>query len=181
MIKRVLSPFNVIALLLLLLAWATWTWVGRPPATPQVPTVAQGQAGAAQRLTLYFSDAQVEGYRTEERAVPVARATPQATAQAALGALVAGPKQGGLRALPAGETPQVWLSGEHALINLPAAYTRLNYGTSGEQMLLCSMVNTLIDAGSARDVSFLVAGKSADTLLGHLDLRPAYTKDDCKL
>lgn len=179
--RRLLSPFNVICLLLLLLAWAAWTQVERPPPQPQAPAFTQSGGGQEVKLTLYFSDAQVQGYDTEQRTVRLTRDGPLATAQAALAALASGPRGGGLRALPPGEAPQVWLRGDHAVVNLPAAYAKLNYGTSGEQMLLCTVVNTLTGAGLARDVSFLVAGKNVDTLLGHLDLQGAYTRDDCKL
>lgn len=179
--RRVLTPFNILSLIVLAVLAFAYNRVQQPPPTAQVPRYDAPSAENKVDVTLYFSDAQVQGFRSEQRTLEVARDTPQSVAQAAVAALVAGPREGGLRALPqGGEVPQVWLRGEHAFVNLPASYTKLNYGTSGENMLICTVVNTLLGLPGTRDVTFLVAGKNADTLLGHLDLRDPYTKEDCK-
>ncbi|WP_045233632.1 GerMN domain-containing protein, partial [Deinococcus pimensis] len=69
----------------------------------------------------------------------------------------------------------------HFFVDLPESYTRLNYGASGEQMIVCTITQTLLGVPGARDVTFLVGGRNAETLLGHFDLSVPYTKDDCKL
>ena len=50
-------------------------------------------------------------------------------------------------------------------------------GTSGERMLLCTVTRTLLEL-KGQDVTFLLGGKNVDTL-GHLDLREAFTGQDC--
>lgn len=180
--KRVLTPFNILSLLLLALSAFAFLRVQDPPPPPELPKYGDNTQQTQVNVTLYFSDAAAQGFRTEQRALQVARNTPQSVAQAALAALVAGPKEASaLRALPEGaELPQVWARGEHFFVNFPPSYAQLNYGTSGENMLICSVANTLLDLRGARDVTFLVGGKNVETLLGHLDLRDPYTKADCK-
>jgi hypothetical protein len=181
-VRKLLTPFNVITLLLLAAAAWAYSVVGRDEPLPEVPTYGAGAERRTVQATLYFSDPQLAGYQTEKRAVTVERDSVAAVAQAALGALAEGPTSGGLRVLPKNEAvPSVWVRNDHFFVDLPESYTRLNYGASGEQMVVCTIVQTLLDLRGARDVSFLLGGRNAETLLGHFDLGAAYTKDDCKL
>lgn len=182
--RPLFSVFNVLALVLLGLALLAFRAVQQPPATPEAPLLAQtGQQNI--RVTLYFSDAQVRGYVRQTREVAVSQNDPVALAQAALNGWAAGPTAPGgavqtpLAAVPRGSAvPTVMLRGDHFVVNLPASYAQLNYGVSGERMLLCSLTRTLLEQ-RGKDVMFLVAGKNADTLLGHADLHAPYAREDC--
>ncbi|AFZ69133.1 GerMN domain-containing protein [Deinococcus peraridilitoris] len=179
--RSLLTPFNFFGLIVLALSALAYHEVNKPLAVPEVPQYGAPAKRQDVNVLLYFSDPQVQGFQTEQRTLQVTGNSLQRVAQAALEALQAGPTGDGLRTLPEGDTPQVWVRGEHLYVDLPQAYSRLNYGTSGENMLVCSVANTLLDLRGARDVTFLVNGKNAETLLGHLDLRAPFTKDDCKL
>ena len=182
--RPLFSVFNVLALALLGLASLAYRTVQQPPATPKAPALAlTGQQNV--RVTLYFSDAQVRGYVRQTREVSARQNDPVALAQATLGGWVAGPASVAstaprtLAAVPRGSAvPTVMLRGEHFVVDLPASYAQLNYGVSGERMLLCSLTRTLLEQ-RGKDVMFLLAGKNADTLLGHADLRAPYAREDC--
>lgn len=182
--RPLFSVFNVLALVLLGLSAFFYRLVQQPPATPRAPLLAQtGQQNV--KVTLYFSDAQVRGYVRQTREVVARQAGAVALAQAALNGWAAGPSvpegaaQKSLAAVPRGSAvPTVMLRGEHFVVNLPASYAQLNYGVSGERMLLCSLTRTLLEQ-RGKDVMFLLAGKNADTLLGHADLHAPYAREDC--
>ena len=80
--------------------------------------------------------------------------------------------------VPAGTAaPRVYYRSAHYYVDFPEAYGKLRYGTSGERMLLCTVTRTLLEL-KGQDVTFLLGGKNVDTL-GHLDLREAFTGQDC--
>lgn len=178
-LRRIFTPMNIIGLLLLLAAGYAKQFVSLPPPAPKVPKM-QLEEVQPQTLNIYFADPQTTGYAKEARSVPVEGTTAGKLAQGAVAAWLAGPKKGGaLRVVPAeSESPEVWLRGQHYIVNLPKSYTKLNYGLSGEHMLICSLTRTLLDK-TGQDVSFLVGGQNMATLLGHIDLRRAFTKTDC--
>jgi spore germination protein GerM len=55
------------------------------------------------------------------------------------------------------------------LVDLPAAYGRLGYGTAGETALIYGMANTLLEFKEVEQVRFLLEGKEVESL-GHLSL-----------
>jgi hypothetical protein len=177
--RRLITPINILGLLLLALSLGVRELVSRPPAPPSLPTL-QLEAVQPQAVTLYFSNAQVDGYVKEERTIQVEGKSPGKVAQAQVGAWVRGPQAGkGLRVVPSGSpAPDVWVRGPHFVVNLPQAYTKLSYGLGGERMIVCTLTRTLLDK-SGKDVLFLVGGASTQTLLGHLDLRRPWEKADC--
>lgn len=179
-LRKVLSLFNVLALLLLLAAALIYQVVQRPAPTPQLPTLELTEVHPV-KLTVYYSDPQVQALKAVTRTVQVAEETPSALAQAALDAWGEGPGNdsgGALPVVPAGTpVPRVYVRGLHYYVDFPAAYGKLNYGTSGERILLCSLTRTLLEK-RGQDVTFLLDGKDIDTL-GHLDLRDAFTRQDC--
>lgn len=181
-LRALLSPFNVIAALLALLTYGASLWAQRPPATPAPPEVRQSLRDV--NAELFFASPDMEGYFKQSRRLQVHDNLPQQLAQASLQAWVEGPQDAagrGLAVVPAGsEVPQVWVRAAHYLVNLPKSYSSLNYGASGERMLLCSLTQTLL-AVRGQDVQFLVDGQAASTLLGHMDLRSPYTRADCDL
>jgi len=180
-VRPLFSVFNVLALVLLGLSALSLRMVQQPPATPKAPRLELAQL-ESRKVTLYFSDAQVRGYVRSSRDVQVTQGTPLALAQAAVNAWAGGPgdKPGSAVAvLPKGSAaPTVWMRGDHFVVDLPQAYTNLNYGVSGERMLLCTLTRTLLEQ-RGKDVMFLVGGRNADTLLGHADLHAPYAREDC--
>lgn len=178
--KRVLTPINILGLLLLTLSLAVRTWVSQPPPAPTPPAL-QLEVVQPVTVTLYFSNAKVNSFVAEERSVSVEGQSPGKVAQAELSAWARGPLKGkGLRVIPQGSAaPDVWVRGPHFYVNLPASYGQFNYGVSGERMILCSLTRTLLGK-TGQDVLFLVGGQSAPTLLGHMDLTRPYGKADCQ-
>ena len=174
-----MTPINILGLLILILGLFAREWISAPPPSPVAPAL-QLEAVQPQNVTLYFSDAQVDGFVTETRTLQVEGKSPGKLAQAQLDAWVRGPLKGkGLRVVPQGSpAPDAWVRGSHFYVNVPASYAQLNYGLSGERMIVCSLARTLLET-SGQDVLFLVGGKSSPTLLGHLDLTRPYTKADC--
>ncbi|WP_167757906.1 GerMN domain-containing protein [Deinococcus fonticola] len=179
-LRRLFSLFNVLALLVLLAAAYTYQLVQRPVALPALPKLQLTEVHPV-KLKVYYTDKQVQTLKPLERTVNVAEETPTALAQAATDAWARGPGGLGddiLPVLPAGTpAPRIYVRGVHYYADLPAAYGKLNYGTSGERVLLCSLTRTLLDK-RGDDVTFLLDGKNIDTL-GHLDLRDAFTRQDC--
>lgn len=179
--RPLFSVFNVLSLALLGLSSLAYRVVQQPPPTPKAPRLELASQQKV-RVTLYFSDSKVQGYVKQSREVQVSENNPLDLAQAAVKGWTAGPStpnQGAVAAVPKGSAaPGVWLRGEHFVVDLPANYTRFNYGVSGERMLLCSLARTLLEQ-RGKDVMFLIGGRNADTLLGHADLRAPYAREDC--
>ncbi|GAA5512037.1 hypothetical protein Dcar01_00751 [Deinococcus carri] len=176
--KRLLSLFNVVSLALLAAAAYAYQEVRQPPSTPKPPPLELEEKRAVQ-VRVYFTDPQIQSMKPETRTVQVTQENASTLAQAALNAWASGPRaSGALRLVPEGTAaPKAWVRGQHYYVNLPAAYQKLRYGTSGERMLLCTLTRTLLEKGG-QDVTFLVEGKNVDTL-GHLDVREPYTRQDC--
>ncbi|WP_425147476.1 GerMN domain-containing protein [Deinococcus sp.] len=177
--RPLFSVFNVVALLLLALCALAYKLVQLPPAAPTPPKLQLAQTSAVP-VALYFGDSQVRTLIRQTRSVQVVQKTPVTMAQSALAAWAAGPAGGGaVAAVPKGSAvPTVWIHGEHFVVDLPASYSSLNYGASGERMLLCSLVRTLLEQ-RGKDVMFLVNAKNVPTLLGHADLHAPYAREDC--
>ncbi len=181
-LRALLSPFNVIALIVLALVYGADKVVKRPPVVAAPPEVRQTLKQA--KVSVYYVTPDMSAYFTQPREVDVQDNLPQEVGQASVRAWVAGPQGASGKALavvPAdSDVPRVWARGEHYYVDLPQSYTNLNYGATGERMLLCSLTQTLL-AVRGQDVRFLVNGQDATTLLGHMDLRSPYTKADCDL
>jgi len=178
-VRRLITPFNLVGLLVLVASLYVREWVSRPPTSPTPPPL-QLELVQPLPVTLYFSNDKVDGFVKENRTVPVEGKSPGKVAQAALVAWARGPLKGkGLRDVPQGSAvPDVWVRGVHFYVNLPTSYTQFNYGVSGERMVICSLTRTLLEQ-SGKDVMFLVGAQSSPTLLGHMDLTRPYTKADC--
>ena len=180
-LRPLFSVFNVLALALLGLSSLAYQVVQQPPPTPRPPRLALAEQQSVQ-VVIYFSDAKVQNYVQQAREVKVTQDDPVELAQAALNAWAGGPlspARGAVAVLPKGsEVPTVWLRGDHFVVNLPASYSKLNYGVSGERMLLCSLVRTLLEQ-RGKDVMFLVGAQNSESLLGHADLHAPYAREDC--
>ncbi|EYB68361.1 hypothetical protein DEIPH_ctg025orf0244 [Deinococcus phoenicis] len=176
--RRLFSLFNVVTAALLAAAAYAYQEVQRPPATPTPPKLELEERHDV-KVKVYFTDTQVQSLKPETRTVQVTEENPTTLGQAALNVWASGPSaSGALRLVPEGTAaPKLWIRGQHYYVNLPAAYQKLRYGTSGERMLLCTLTRTLLDT-RGQDVTFLVEGQNVDTL-GHLDVREPYTRQDC--
>ncbi|WP_420596526.1 GerMN domain-containing protein [Deinococcus sp.] len=177
--SRVLTPINILGLLLLALAIGLRSWVANPPPPPSPPAL-QLEAVQPLDVTLSFPNTQADGFVTETRTLQVEGKSPGKVAQAAAAAWARGPLSGrGLRAVPQNsDAPEVWVRGPHYVVSLPRSYAQLNLGVSGERMVICSLARTLL-AASGQDVLFTFGGAATPTLLGHLDLRRPFTQADC--
>ena len=179
-IRKLLSLFNVLALLVLLTAAFAFQYVQRPAPLPELPKLELTEVHPV-KLKVYYTDRQVQTLKGIDRTVNVAEETATALAQAATNAWAQGPGStvdDVLPVVPSGTpAPRIYVRGTHYYVDLPAAYGKLNYGTSGERVLLCSLTRTLLEK-RGQDVTFLLDGKNIDTL-GHLDLRDSFTRNDC--
>ncbi|WP_332888952.1 GerMN domain-containing protein [Deinococcus arcticus] len=178
LLRKLFSLFNVVAAALFVCSVLAVQAVQRTPPTP-TPPKPDLEERQALKVKVYFTDPQVQRLKPETRTIQVVQTNPRAVAQAAVNVWAQGPFDKGLLGLvPAGgAAPKVYLRGQHFFVDLPEAYARLRYGTSGERMLLCTLTRTLLDA-RGQDVTFLLGGQTVETL-GHMDLREPYTRGDC--
>lgn len=176
--KRLFSLFNVIGAALFALSLFALQAVQKVPPSPPAPQINLIERSPMQ-VKVYFTGPEVEKMVVETHTIQIAQKTPGAIAQAALNVWAAGPSvKGNIGALPKGTvSPKVYVRGTHYYVDLPASYTKLRYGTSGERMLLCTITRTMLDK-QGEDVTFLVNGQNTDAL-GHLDLREPFTRTDC--
>ena len=179
-LRKLFSLFNVLALLVLVAAALAFNVVQRPAPLPELPKLELTEVHPV-KMKVYYTDNQVQSIKGIDRTVNVTEETASALAQAATNAWAQGPGGTGedtLAVVPAGTpAPRVYVRGVHYYVDLPPAYGKLNYGTSGERVLLCSLTRTLLEK-RGQDVTFLLDSKNIDTL-GHLDLRDAFTRQDC--
>lgn len=120
-------------------------------------------------VKLHFAKDTEDGLLVEERTIQIAEG--EYTLGRVLEELVKGPQiQGAAPLVPAGTpAPTVFLRENTALVDLPAAYGRLGYGTAGEMALIYGIANTLLEFREVQQVKFLLEGKEVESL-GHLSL-----------
>ncbi len=120
-------------------------------------------------VVLYFSDAQSESLVSEKRQVSLAGGQPQAV----VNELIAGPNGAGLHAtIPSGtRLITIEISDNVAKVDFSAELIDNHPGgSSGEQMTVYSVVNSLTESSAIDSVRFLVEGNQIDTIAGHMDL-----------
>lgn len=167
--KRVLTPVNVLGLLVLLLgSWALWA-VQSDNGSKSLNLPSDLDNQGPRTIRLHFAKDTEDGLVVEERTIQVAEG--EYTLGRVLEELVRGPQIPGAAPLvPAGTpAPTVFLRESTALVDLPAAYGRLGYGTAGETALIYGMANTLLEFKEVEQVRFLLEGKEVESL-GHLSL-----------
>lgn len=169
--KRYLTVWNVLGLLILLVGAGFYLYAGRRPASDVVNLDTEKASIAEPRqveLRLYFAKPDASGFIIEKRKVELEPG--QTVYQRALDELVKGPLKTGEPLLPAGApAPTVFVSGRSAYVDLPKSYASLGYGTTGETLLIYGIANTVLDQGPLDEVRFLIGGEPAKTL-GHLSL-----------
>lgn len=179
-IKKLLSLFNVVAFICFGLSFLAYQNMQKAPPVPELPPLKLSEKSLVE-LKIFYSDIDVEKMRALVRKIQVESKDKVRLAQAAanIWAQGSGVKGGGvLDAVPKGsKTPQVYLRGDHYIVNLPAKYAKLGYGSSAERMMICTLTRTLLEI-AGKDVYYLVNSQSVD-VLRHIDLREPFTRQDC--
>lgn len=179
--NKVLTPVNIICLLLLAAAAIFQYVVTLPPKVPEYE-LNNGPATVTRSARLYFNDPALEKYRTEERKLELAVDNETNLANMAIKALMTGPRaEGSVSTLPKTEdTPTVFTREGHYYVNLPASWQKQNFGSTAELLLVCTITRTLLDLNPHNlDVVFMVDGKTVESLAGHVDLRNAFDRESC--
>jgi spore germination protein GerM len=179
------TPFNVVALLAALAVFGVRAVQQRPvqPRVDQKLLDADRPPPRRElRLRLYFASPSADGFVLEPRAASVARDAPNERLAEATRQWLAGPKTTeALRLVPAGTpAPTVFVRRDTAYLDLPEAWTRLGLGSAGELLVLCGLANTLLEAGPVSRVSFIVSGRPAESLGGHVALDEPFTAKTCR-
>lgn len=169
--KRYLTFWNVLGLLIFLFGAGVLLYVSRPPKTDVINldiAESEPQEPRQVQLRLYFANPSATGFVIEKRDVTLQPG--ESIYQRALAELVKGPRQVGEPIVPAdAPVPTVFVSGRSAYVDLPRRYGELGYGTTGETLLIYGIANTVLDQGPLDEVWFLIGGEPARTL-GHLSL-----------
>lgn len=122
-------------------------------------------------LNIYFPDANGEKLIAVKRQINPAREDKYA---AAVQALIDGPTSDkeGIYIMPKGtKLLDIKVDNGVATVNFNKAFkTNFSGGSTGELMLIGSIVNTLTDFEDIKSVKFTVEGQELDSLAGHLDL-----------
>lgn len=166
----------LLALLLAVGGGALW-WLLSP--LPQgrflrAPAGKVDSTGTGEQLTIWFVSRQEDALIAESRAVSP-NLTVNDRAKAALRELVAGPTQEALRTLPAEvKVRELFIDDQGtAYVDFTEALSRQHPGGPWSEMLtIRSIVQTLTaNVPDIKRVQFLIEGREADTLAGHLDIR----------
>ncbi len=169
--KRFVTLWNLLGLAVLALGLTVYLYTDRRQggAVLNLPeTLEEASTPRALQLRLYFGKPDGTGFVVERRQVQLEPG--ENPYERALAELVRGPAQGGTPLVPPGmPPPTVFVAGDTAYVDLPAAYGRLGYGSAGEVLLLFGMANTLLEFDEIGAVKFLLAGREVPTL-GHVSL-----------
>lgn len=167
--RRLLSFTNLLGLVVLVLGgWALWSLQEDTGSRSlNLPSDLENQGPRS--VKLHFAKDTQDGLVVEERTLQIVEG--EYTLGRVLEELVRGPQiQGAAPLVPAGTpAPTVFLRDSTALVDLPAAYARLGYGTAGEMALIYGIANTLLEFKEVQQVKFLLEGKEVESL-GHLSL-----------
>ena len=168
--RRFLTFFNIFGLLVLVGGlWMMFYTQGvlRVPGV-NLPSKSDERLGE-RPVRLHFANAKADGFSIEVRTLEISEG--DNPLELALAELLKGPKaQGAYPVAPVGlPVPKVYLLGDQAIVNLPAAYARLQQGSAAEVMLVYGMAYTLLEFPQVKSVRFLLEGKEVESL-GHLSL-----------
>lgn len=144
---------------------------------PENPQLTETQE--TRKVILYFSDPTGQKLVAEERAIPKV----EGIARAAMEELIKGPAPGSklLPTIPKGTVLKD--------INIrPDGLARVDFskelitnhsgGSLGESLTVYSIVNTLTQFPTVKQVQILVEGKVVDTIAGHVDVSSAMTRNE---
>lgn len=149
----------------------------KPPAktieTPQketTPVEKEEKKEGLIEVTVYFPDTMAQKLLPEIRKI----SSTDNTAEAALKELFSGPKEKDkLPVIPSGlKVPVVTIEGDTANVNFSRELYNLHpRGSTGENMFIFAITNTLTDSVGVKKVRFLIEGKPADIAGSNYDLK----------
>jgi Sporulation and spore germination len=178
-----LTPWNLIALMLVLCVLGVRYVQNRPTALEIDPALLNlNDTGKTELpLRLYFAALDGRNYSVESRTAPLSRDDLETRAMVALRVWMAGPlATESLRLVPEdADTPTVFARKDTVYVDIPAGWVTYQLGLSAETLLYCGVASTLLDLQNAKKVQFLLNGKPATTIGGHVETRQPYTKDTC--
>lgn len=159
--------------------WAALRFSESPPAG--VATPAQNKAFSEKRAVyLYFGDESGHHLVAEER-VMEETADPVALGKRLVLELIRGPSRKSGRTIPAEAGIRAFFVNKEGTAYLDFeddAFRQHPGGVGAETLSIYSIVNTLVlNVDAIRAVKFLVGGKEADTLVGHIALREPFDVD----
>jgi hypothetical protein len=167
----------------ILSGWWVAKHLAEAPPPPLAPISGQapiGQASERRTVHLYFGDAQGRHLMAEQRVV-AAMPDDVALAKLLIELLIEGPKKEGSRTLPAAARLRaVYVTGAGtAFVDFEeSAFAGHPGGVGSELLSIYSVVNTLVlNVDKIRTVKFLIGGREAATLVGHVDLREPFEVD----
>ncbi|MGB9660964.1 MAG: GerMN domain-containing protein [Moorellaceae bacterium] len=144
---------------------------------PESPQIVENQE--MKKVVLYFADPTGQKLVAEERAIPKVEGIARATVEE----LIKGPAPGSslLPTIPKGTVLRD--------INIrPDGLARVDFskelvtnhsgGSLGESLTVYSIVNTLTQFPSVKQVQILVEGQYVETIAGHLDVSSAVTRNE---
>jgi spore germination protein GerM len=152
---------------------------GQNAAPKQGGPAGSGVATETIDIVLYFSDDQGEKLVKELRSVTKT----DEVAKAAVVELIEGPSQAGVATIPSGTTLLgVSIARGVAEVDLSKEFVDNHQGGSaGEKMTVYSIVNTLTEFSTVKEVRFLVEGEALDTIAGHMDVSRPVKREESLL
>ncbi|MEW8958402.1 GerMN domain-containing protein [Neomoorella humiferrea] len=151
------------------------------------PETASPQAGAGEikegtkttKIVLYFSDPTGNYLVAEERSIPLV----EGIARAAIEELIKGPKPGSqlLPTIPKGTVLKDINIRSDGLCRVDFSKELVKNhsgGSLGESLTVYSIVNTLTQFPTVKEVQFLVDGQYVKTIAGHVDVSTAISRNE---
>jgi hypothetical protein len=164
----------------LLAGWWMAKTIHQGAPTAVVAQEAQVRSSDRQVVHLYFGDTRERYLIAEQRIVPQS-SDDVALSRRLIELLVQGPTQGGSRTLPADaglRALHITSSGTAFLDFEDEAFAGHPGGAAAELLSIYSIVNTLVlNVEGVRSVKFLIGGREAATLAGHVDLQDPFEVD----
>lgn len=173
--------FIVVGALLIAAALAWRAWLQRP--VPSVPSAALSDSTAVglRAATLWFASPDGDSLVAEPREMPEQSGVHERTA-ALIAALEQGPRQGGMRTLPAGtQLLHAYLDDTGLLtLDLSRAFRQgFAGGARTEELVLGSLIRTIAGGvPEARHIRIVCAGVAVSSLGGHFPLDQPLDPDD---
>lgn len=180
------TPWNVVALIAVVGLLLVRLVQERPVSTPIDPSILefeQGPRKAEVPLRLYFAAPDGQSFAIETRGVPVSGSALADRASAAVDAWISGPTSQGALSLVVVQNlpePTIFAKAGTVYVDLPKLWTTNQLGTAGEFLMVCGLANTLLELDGAKAVQYLVDGKPAETIGGHVETLEPFTVKTCR-
>ena len=183
--SRVLTPFNVIAALLLAAVLAVRWAQARPAALaidPAILAFERGPQGVELPLRLYFANPNGQDFAVESRTASLEGGGLADQAALAVREWIAGPRaQGALPLVPNDiASPTVFARRDTIVIDLPRAWANVRLGSAGELLMLCGLANGVLELKGVSAVQYLLEGAVVESVGGHVLTREPFTVKTCR-